>query len=394
MSFRLKTILGIALIETVMLLLLVGLSISELDNSNRDALRERARSTATLFATMAKDAVLSTDLATLESFTAEVMKNPGMVYVRVHAYGTHLASRGDETALARPFADDTSANDLDDGIFDTAVDITAGGEVFGRIELGMSEQAIASLVSAARGRMLGIAGAEILLVAVFSLLLGTYLTRQLDTLTRGVRAITHGELGVRIPIKGNDELAFTARCFNEMSTQLAHSHTALKTEIAHSQAIAEDLREREAVISDHKKNLERRVRERTADLQAMLRSQTALIRHANAPIFTVDRDMVITGWNRKAEELTGIPYEEAIGQSGESTIFMHVSTLELRNACQAAALQGHLDEFEINVPGEGGKRRWLMGIAVTHNGSHAVSGYTFVGQDISDRGRPRRPYAA
>jgi hypothetical protein len=83
MSFRLKTILGIAAIEAVLLLTLIVSSLQFLRASNEEELIKRAATAATLFATTTKDAVLATDLASLDSFVKEALKNPGLVYARV-----------------------------------------------------------------------------------------------------------------------------------------------------------------------------------------------------------------------------------------------------------------------------------------------------------------------
>ena len=94
MSFRLKTILGIALIESVLLLILVISGLTFLSDSNEDQLLQRAQTTSRLFANATKDAVLSTDLATLESFVEEIMSNPDIVYVRIRNNSMVLAEGG------------------------------------------------------------------------------------------------------------------------------------------------------------------------------------------------------------------------------------------------------------------------------------------------------------
>ena len=76
MSLRLKTILGIALIEAVLLALLIVTVESHLRDSAGGALVKRAQTTATLFATTAKDPLLSFDLASLDAFSEELLENP------------------------------------------------------------------------------------------------------------------------------------------------------------------------------------------------------------------------------------------------------------------------------------------------------------------------------
>ena len=48
---------------------------------------------------------------------------------------------------------------------------------------------------------------------------------------------------------------------------------------------------------------------------ALAAELTGLILEANAPIFAVDPVGVIGQWNRKTEQLTGIPHSKAVGQN-------------------------------------------------------------------------------
>lgn len=139
MSFRLKTILGVASIEAVLLIILVGTSHKFMYDSNEEELIKRASTTATLFATTTKNAVLATDLASLDEFVREVLKNPGLVYARVtDADNNVLVKGGNSQALARPFVSDHNLENLEDGIFDAYAKITEADAVYGRVELGLS----------------------------------------------------------------------------------------------------------------------------------------------------------------------------------------------------------------------------------------------------------------
>src|SRR6266540_5566739 len=95
MSFRIKTIVGIALIEAVLLFILIYSSLNLLKTSNEEEFRKRADTVARLFATAAKEAVLSMGLASLKSLVSEVLTNPGIVYARVRGTRGTLAQGGD-----------------------------------------------------------------------------------------------------------------------------------------------------------------------------------------------------------------------------------------------------------------------------------------------------------
>ena len=240
MSFRLKTILGVALIEAVLLAILVWSSIEHVRASSEEELGKRAGTTAALFAAAATDAVVTFDVGTLESLVAEVLRNPGIVYARVRDRGGRvLASGGDRDALQRPFAADRQGIDDRDGVYDAAANIAIGGELFGKVEIGLSVSSIQLAVKRALRWTSGIAASEMILVALFSLALGTYLTRQLSKLRAGARRVAEGDLGYRVPVDGRDELAQTAEAFNNMSGRLK----ALYGELAESERRFRDFSE-------------------------------------------------------------------------------------------------------------------------------------------------------
>ncbi|TVR59858.1 MAG: PAS domain S-box protein [Candidatus Competibacteraceae bacterium] len=228
MSFRLKTILGIAAIEAVLLAILVWSGLRFIETTAEQEFTQRAQATVRAFAVTTKDPLIGSDLATLQSFVWETLNYPGVIFARVRdADGRVLASAGDEAALARPFAPDADLGAVTDGVFRAAEEIAEGGLAFGRVELALSVQALKEIQADARRYGIGLALLEMGLVALFSLALGVYLTRQLLNLTEGSRRVAAGELGYQVPVKGRDELAATARAFNLMSARVRESYADL-----------------------------------------------------------------------------------------------------------------------------------------------------------------------
>lgn len=227
MSFRLKTILGIATIESVLLLILIISGLNFLSESNEEQLKQRADTTARLFANATKDAVLATDLATLESFIEEILANPDIVYTRIRNDDIILAEGGDEEILTHPHKPDSDLSGVDDGVFDVHAEIIEGGKVYGVIEMGLSTSAIEQLLRRAKHWAVSIAGLEIALVALFSFILGTYLTRQLQRLKVTSEIITESGPGHQVSIVGKDEIADVAHAFNTMSASLQQSYDEL-----------------------------------------------------------------------------------------------------------------------------------------------------------------------
>ena len=231
MKFRSKTILGVALIEVGLLALLIGSTMSVLRESNEAELASRVQLGAKMLAAAAKDAIISQDLATLNSLVLEVMASRQIAYVRlIDAGGVVLAQRGDAAVLARKFQADARVDQVADGIFDRSEQVLSGGIRYGEVQMGVSVAPLRVLLASTQRWAAGLATLEIGLVALFSWLLGTYLTRQLVQLRQGSERFASGELSYRVAVHGNDELAQTARAFNLMAQQLSDGRDSLRAE--------------------------------------------------------------------------------------------------------------------------------------------------------------------
>jgi len=234
MRFRTKTIVGVAVIEFALLAVLVGSALSILRDSNEAELTRRVQLGGQLLAVAAKDAVISQDLATLDSLVAEAMASGQIAFVSViDASGRVLARQGDAALLARPFRPDVNIDQVSDGIFEWSAPVLAGGIRHGEVRVGVSIDPLKVLLASARRWAGGIAAIEIALVALFSWLLGSYLARQLVALQRASKHYAAGDFEHRIAVTGNDELAQTARAFNRMAQQLGDDRHLLQAESLH-----------------------------------------------------------------------------------------------------------------------------------------------------------------
>jgi diguanylate cyclase (GGDEF)-like protein len=76
-------------------------------------------------------------------------------------------------------------------------------------------------VSGLRERFLIFAFLALAIVAILAWLLGRTIVRSLRELADAAGAVSRGQFGQRVPVRGRDELATLGRAFNEMSGQLA-----------------------------------------------------------------------------------------------------------------------------------------------------------------------------
>ncbi len=221
MSLRFKTILGVGLIEAVLLVILITSIINYMRNTTEESMENYVKTTTQLFATTTKDAVLSFDLASLETFVEEILNNQGVLYVRVSDSESNiLVTGGDKKNLQRNIVIDRSYQDIKDNVYDTKTPITVEGAVYGFIEMGISTERMVAAIDKAKNLAATIALTEMLLVALFSFILGVYLTRQLKVLRNSAQAVAAGDLNHKVEVTGNDEIAEVAESFNKMIVSL------------------------------------------------------------------------------------------------------------------------------------------------------------------------------
>ena len=230
MSFRLKTVLGIAVIELTVMAILIGFNQFALGGSATTQLFERAEATARIFGNLVSDAVVSTDLATLDATIETAVSTEELSYLRIrNSGGLVLSEGGSAEALSRPFEPDASFETaISDSLIDISVPITVAGLGYGTVEMGISTTRVEEEIAQAFRLNIIVAAIGMSLVAVFGYGLGSMLTAQLHCLRRGARAISSGDLGHQIPIRGRDELADTAHCFNDMARTLAGDRAVLQ----------------------------------------------------------------------------------------------------------------------------------------------------------------------
>ncbi|MEZ5933717.1 MAG: ATP-binding protein [Alphaproteobacteria bacterium] len=281
MSFRLKTALAIVGIDIVLVAVLLVSGHWHLRRTNDEQLAARGTAASQMMAIMAADAVAALDLASLDAMVAHALKDEQVVYVRVHnADGLALAAKGDAAALAAPFRQDQALADAHaDSRFDTRAPIQVGDVVIGDVELGLSTALLEASLRSSLRSSLKLAVLEVLLVAVLGYGFGWLLTRQIDALRVGAERIRQGEVGYQLDIRGRDELAEAARCFNAMSSTLRDNQQAL------------------------------------AEQQADLERLALVARAIDEGVMILGRNSVIEWANPAAERLTGYRLDELVGAS-------------------------------------------------------------------------------
>lgn len=141
-------------------------------------------------------------------------------------------------------------------------------------------------------RMVGILAAAtlVLLLLIWSGLLGYFTSmviRPLGRLSAAAERMRAGEYGVRVPVRGQDELARLGRAFNEISERLTN------------------------LIQD----LEDQVKERTREAESARDHFRSILQSSPVGIAFLDGERRVRRANAAFEELTGRPAEEVLGHN-------------------------------------------------------------------------------
>lgn len=310
LTFRLKTILGVGLIQSLLLTLLFVLVFPFLTESAEEEIERLTRMGGRTFAVLVTESLLSSDLARLTAATETLSEDEGVVFARVlGADGMEVAASGDLAQARKPLPASTHLSDAMHGIYRVVQTVQIAGTDFGHIEIGYEVARLTRNLARARERTLLIVGTEIFLVALFSLGLGTYLTRQLRALGEGTERIAAGELGYKIALRGNDELSDAARRFNQMSEALMTERQVREQTFATIREQRDSLSTLNEALNDEK----RRAVELYEKTPAMLHS-------VNPEMMTI---VAVTDYWL---ETMGYTREEVIG--AHPSLFMSAESLE------------------------------------------------------------------
>lgn len=124
------------------------------------------------------------------------------------------------------------------------------------------------------------------------------------------------------------------------------------------------------------------------ELSSVAREMVRLIETATVPIFAVDVDGRINGWNAKVAELIGLSVEEAMGKSLVEELVFEDSAAEVEKFL-SRALRGEEDKnVEIKLQTFGSQKLKkavyvIVNACSSRNFTNEIVGVCFVGQDIT-----------
>ncbi|CAL5346851.1 unnamed protein product [Camellia sinensis] len=130
--------------------------------------------------------------------------------------------------------------------------------------------------------------------------------------------------------------------------------------------------------------------QRMEEISSVAREMVRLIETATAPIFAVDIDGCINGWNAKVAELTGLSVAEAMGKSLVHDLVFKESE-EIVDKLLYNALRGEEDKnVEIKLKTSGSEQHkkavfLVVNACSSKDYTNNIVGVCFVGQDVTDQ---------
>lgn len=239
LSISAKTIIGVALIEIGAFSFLILTESSIVRDTNKALYEESAQEISELFTSSITNAVISFDIAEVESAITQFMQRETVLGVSVIV------------ANDRVMASQT-LNELADfeQVFDVQIPIIIDQQSFGWVEFTYDDSIVDDNSSFAKLLGFQIAIGSLLLVAFFSYLLGRYLTCRIRELAKSVDSIAKGNLDTEVKVIGHDEISEFANLLEAMRRELV---------------------EAQSIMAKSQENLAQEVENKTKELQSALK---------------------------------------------------------------------------------------------------------------------------
>jgi len=241
-SPRTRLILVCTVLQALMLVLLIANSIRAIDDKLSERTLVHLREQKELLNAALSVPLLRRDYGYLQELLQQVRSGSDITYmVLFDRQGRIVAANGWERDQPLPPLESQAPPRLgrNGETLHSAVMIRTAGEELGRLRFGLST----AFIGAARAELIRddvLIGAITLALSIISMIgLGYWRTRSLTRLTAASSSLAAGELSVRLPVDGGDEVGRLTQAFNTMAEALQGRVKALADNEAKFSAIAD-----------------------------------------------------------------------------------------------------------------------------------------------------------
>ena len=216
LSISTKTIIGVALIEIGAFSFLILTESSIVRDTNKALYEESAQEISELFTSSITNAVISFDIAEVESAITQFMLRETVLGVSVIVANDRVMASQTRNELAEF-----------EQVFDVQIPIIIDQQSFGWVEFTYDDSIVDDNSNFAKLLGFQIAIGGLLLVAFFSYLLGRYLTGRIRELSKSVDTIAKGDLDTEVKVIGHDELSQLAKLLEVMRRELVEAQSLM-----------------------------------------------------------------------------------------------------------------------------------------------------------------------
>jgi diguanylate cyclase (GGDEF)-like protein/PAS domain S-box-containing protein len=240
LPLRSRLLLASAAVQLVMMALLIYNAISVMDEKLTERTRIHLEGQKQLLSAALAIPLANVDRAQVQEVLERARREQAISYlVLFDRKGRVVAASGWDKRAPLPPREAVLSARGDDNVFHTETEVRIGGERYGKLALGLST----GFLKTARMQLIrdNLAIGVILLILSTGLMVGLayWLTRNLTKLSAASAQLAAGDLAVRLPVRGGDEVAQLTHAFNTMAEALAGRIKALAESEAKFSAIAD-----------------------------------------------------------------------------------------------------------------------------------------------------------
>ncbi|MDP5252697.1 MULTISPECIES: ATP-binding protein [unclassified Vibrio] len=215
MSIRMKTILGLSMIQLLLCMAIFTLSFRYLTHENKQRFEQQVQSTLSISQTLTLRPILANDLIALRKLLTTLVEQYNMVYAEIRSPNkVILAQSGDRASLNNLTAENKVA--LDQVIVYQGTPIAFATLYFDLTETNTQMETI-------KHNFLALSFITVLIIIAIAYCLGHYLTRSLSKLEQAALKVASGERTFTWQSSGNDEISVVVKAFRHMIDKLCES---------------------------------------------------------------------------------------------------------------------------------------------------------------------------
>lgn len=235
-----RLLLASAVVQLLMMALLIYVSTSVMDEKLIERTRIHLEEQKQLLSAALAGPLAKWDRRQAHEVLDRARREQGIVYLVLYdRKGRVVTTSGWDKATPLPPREVLLTSGRGNDVFHTEMDVRIGGERYGKLALGLAT----GFLKTARMELIrdNLAIGFIVLLLSTGLMVGLafWLTRNLTRLSAAASRLAAGDLGVRLRVRGGDEVAQLTYAFNTMAEALSSRISALAESEAKFTAIAD-----------------------------------------------------------------------------------------------------------------------------------------------------------